>query len=126
MKTHLSGHLAGFAIAALLVVGPACSSFADDVPAPQTPAAPTAQTPAAQPETPPPSVPRPSLAPKTADPAAPAADAEPLPPPHRHYAYRHRHWHRHYAYWEPFGPVLWPHLHHNRIYWSRVPWFVGF
>jgi hypothetical protein len=122
---EMKSHFTVLAIAALLVVGPAFSSFAEDAPAPQTPAVQTA-TPAAQPETPPPSVPRPSIAPKTAERAAPSADTDPLPPPHRRYAHHHRRWgYYRTAYWEPF-PIYWPHLHHDRIHWNRVSWLFRF
>jgi hypothetical protein len=103
-------HLAGLAIAALLVAGPILPGHAEDAAAPNPPAS-------AQPEAPPPSVPRPALVPKTAEPASPLTETEPAAPRHRHYAHR---WHR-YAYWEPF-PIYLPHLYHNRIHWSRMPW----
>jgi hypothetical protein len=118
MKTHFTG----LAVAALLIVGSALPSFAEDAAAPSTPAAPTA----AQTEAPPLSVPRPSLVPKTAAPASPTADAEPLPPPHRRYAHHHRRYgYYRTAYWEPF-PIYWPHLYHNRIHWNRTPWVFRF
>ena len=114
-------HFTGFAVAALLVSGFALPTLAaEDAPAPAAPAA-------APTEAPPPSVPRPSIMPKTAEPApAPVAAAEPAP---RHRRHAHRRW-RGYgayrtAYWEPF-PIFWPHLYHNRIHWSRVPWIVRF
>jgi hypothetical protein len=115
----MKSHLTGVAFAALLIAGAALPANAEDAAPPKDqPAAPAATT---QPETPPPSVPRPSIAPKTEEPpAAPVAD-EPPPPGHRRYAHRRHYWRHHYAYWEPF-PILWPHVYHNRLYWSRVPW----
>jgi hypothetical protein len=116
MKTHITS----LAVAVLLMMGTALPGHAEDA---APPAAPAATTPA---EPAPPSVPRPSIVPKTAEPAPPAADAEPAPR-HRHYA--HRHWHRwgyyHTAYWEPF-PIYWPHFYHNRLHWSRLPWLFHF
>jgi hypothetical protein len=124
MKTSRTT-FAGCSLAALLVIGSALPGFAQDAAAPQTPAAQTPAPPAAPAETQPSTVPRPSIVPKTAEPASPAADAEPLPR-HRHYAYRHRRYgYYRTAYWEPF-PVYWPHFYHNRIHWNRVPWFVRF
>ena len=118
-------YFTGLAVAALLVAGQACSALADDAPSPQTP--PASAAPAAQPEARAPDVPRPSLAPKTAEPASPTTAVEPLPPRHRRYAHRyHRHWHFYRsAYWEPLQ-IYWPYFHHNRIHWSRVPWFFHF
>jgi hypothetical protein len=114
MKTHF----AGLAVVALLIIGPPRPGHAEDTTAAPTT---TTQTPAAtQTEAPPPSVPRPSLAPKTADPASPAANAEPAPRRHRRYAHRYS---RRYAYWEPF-PIYWPHVYHNRLRWNRIPWFT--
>jgi hypothetical protein len=119
----MKAHLTGLAIATLLVAGTALPGFAQDAAKQQTPA------PAAEMASPPPAstetVPRPSIAPKTAEPAAPAADNEPAPR-HRRYAHRyHRYGYYRTAYWEPF-PVYWPHMRHNRIYWNRIPWFVRF
>ncbi len=115
-------HFAGFAVAALLMIGSTLPSLADDEAAPAASSTPTA-TPA---EAPPPSVPRPSIVPKTAEPA-PAPVAAETPPQHRRTA--HRHWHRYgvyrAAYWEPF-PIFWPHLYHNQIHWNRVPWRIHF
>jgi hypothetical protein len=119
MKTHFTG----LAVAALLVIGPTLA-FAED-PA-TTPTPPAAETATPKPDAPPPSVPRPSIVPKTAEPAATPAATEAAP---RHRRYAHRHWHRwgyyHTAYWEPF-PFYWPHFHHNRIHWSRIPWLFNF
>jgi hypothetical protein len=119
---EMKAHFTGLAIATLLVVAPAFASLAEDAPAAATP--PAAAAPQTEPA--PASVPRPSIVPKTAEPAPPAADAEPAP---RHRRYAHRHWHRygyyHTAYWEPF-PIFWPHFYHNRIHWSRVPWLFRF
>src|SRR5665213_3214550 len=118
MKTHFTG----LAVAALLVIGPTLPGYAEDATVP----AGSAAAAATQPEAPPPSVPRPSLAPKTAEPASAAAAAEPAP---RHRRHAHRHWRRwgYYrtAYWEPF-PIFLPHIYHNRIRWSRVPWLFRF
>ena len=127
MKTSLTG----LAVATLLVAGSNLSStlpgFAEDAPTPQTPAAQApAAPPAAQPDAPSGTVPRRSIVPKTAEPAQPAADAEPAAPRHRRYAHRHRRYgYYRTAYWEPF-PILWPHFYHNRIHWNRIPWFVRF
>jgi hypothetical protein len=109
----------GFAIA-LLAIGSAFPSLAEDAaPAPTAPAP-------AQTEAPPPSPPRPSIVPKTAEPASAAAAAEPAPRPRRT---AHRHW-RGYgiyrtAYWEPF-PIYWRHLYRDRIHWNRIPWIFHF
>jgi hypothetical protein len=128
MKTSL----AGLAVAALLVVGSTLSltspGFAEDAPTPQTPAAQApAMAPAAQTDAPSGTVPRPSIAPKTAEPAPPVADAEPAAPRHRRYAhYRHRRYgYYRTAYWEPF-PIYWPHVYHNRLHWNRIPWLFRF
>jgi hypothetical protein len=121
--TFMKSHLTGFAVAALLVIGPTLPGYAQD--APKTPAAPTtAQTPAAaQTEAPPASVPRPSLAPKTAEPASPPAAAEPAQPRRR---YAHRRYGRHYrTAWQPF-PIYWPHLYRSGFHWSRIPWAFNF
>jgi hypothetical protein len=121
MKTPLTG----FAIAILLVAGSTRPGFAQDTAAPQTPAAQAPATPPAPAETQPSTVPRPSIVPKTAEPAAPSADAEPAPR-HRHHAHRYRHYgYYRTAYWEPF-PIYWPHFYHNRIHWNRIPWFGRF
>ena len=124
MKTHFTG----LAVAALLAIGATLPGHAQDAAAPKATAAPAAaQTPAATPaDAPPPSVPRPSLAPKTAEPASQPVTEEAAP---RHHRYAHRHWRRygyyHTAYWEPF-PIYWPHIYHNRIHWSRMPWIFPF
>jgi hypothetical protein len=110
-----------FVIVAVFVAGSSLPGFAQDT---TTQPAPAAQTPppAASTET----VPRPSIVPKSAAPAAPAADNNPPAPRHRRYAHRyHRYGYYRTAYWEPF-PVYWPHLYHNRIHWNRIPWFVRF
>ena len=116
--------LTGLAIATLLLAGTALPGFAQDAAKqPPAPAADTASPPPAANDT----VPRPSIAPKAAEQAAPAADNEPAPR-RRHYAHRyryHRYGHYRVAYWEPF-PIFWPHVHHNRIYWNRIPWFFRF
>ena len=114
-------HFTGLAIIALLVNGPNLPGHAEDAPAAGAPA------PAATPnEAPPASVPRPSLAPKTTEPASPTVDAEPTAPRHRRYAHHHRRYgYYRTAYWEPF-PIFWPHLYHNRIHWSRIPWIINF
>jgi hypothetical protein len=114
-------YFTGFAVAALLVIGTTLPSFAEDAPVPTAPAPAATQT-----EAPPPSVPRPSIVPKTAEPASAPVAAEPAP---RRQHTTHRHWHRYRsyrtAYWEPF-PIFWPHLYHNRIHWSRIPWIIHF
>jgi len=113
-------HFTGFAVAALLVIAPTLPGYAEDAAAPAT-----TQTPAAtQTDAPPPSVPRPSLAPKTAEPTSPPADAAPAPRQYRRYAHRHHRRYGYYrtAYWEPF-PIYWPHFYRNRIHWNRTPWF---
>jgi hypothetical protein len=119
MKTHFTG----LAIAALLAIGPTLPGYAEDAAPPPPPAAAAPQT-----EAPPASVPRPSLAPKTAEPASPPAAAATEPAP-RHRRYAHHHWRRwgYYrtAYWEPF-PIFWPHVYHNRLRWSRIPWLFNF
>jgi hypothetical protein len=127
--TNMKGHFTGLAVAALLVaIGATLPGHAEDAAAPKATTAPAAaQTPAATPaEAPPPSVPRPSLAPKTAEPASPPVAEEAAP---RHRRYAHRHWHRYgyyrTAYWEPF-PIFWPHIYHNRVHWSRMPWIFPF
>jgi hypothetical protein len=112
--TYMKKHFIGVAIAALLVIGPVLPSDAEDAPAPA----------ATSTDAPPPSVPRPSLAPKTTEPASPAAEAEPSH--HRRYAYRHhRYGYYRTAYWEPF-PIFWPHVYHSRIHWNRIPWIFHF
>src|ERR1700733_854238 len=108
----MKAHLTGLAIATLLVAGTTLPGLAQDAAKQQTPA------PAAETATPPPAstetVPRPSIAPKAAEPAAPAADNSEPAPRRRHYAHRyHRYGYYRTAYWEPF-PVYWPHLYHNR------------
>jgi hypothetical protein len=124
---EMKSYFTGFAVAALLAVGPALPGYAEDAPA----------APAAKTESPPPSVARPSIVPKTTEPtSAPVANkaAEPEAkaapderPRHRHYARRH-YWRNGYyrtAYWEPF-PIFWPHFYRNRVHWSRVPWLFRF
>ncbi len=120
MKTHFTG----LAVAALLIAGPASSAFAEDAAKTPTPPAAAAET---KPDAPPPSVPRPSIVPKTAEPAPTPAAAEAAP---RHRRYAHRRWHHRWgyyrtAYWEPF-PIFWPHFHHDRIHWVRIPWLINF
>jgi hypothetical protein len=111
--------LTGFAVAALLVIGPTLPGYAQDTAAPKAPAAPAA----AQTEAPPASVPRPSLAPKAAEPASSPVATEPAQPPRR---YVHRRYGRHYrTAWQPF-PIYWPHLYRSRIHWSRIPWAFNF
>jgi hypothetical protein len=63
---------------------------------------------------------------KTVEPVSTPAATE-AAPRHRRYAYRHRHRWGSYrtAYWEPF-PIWWPHFHHNRIHWNRIPWLINF
>ena len=112
----MKSHLTGFAVAALLVIGPALPGYAQDITAPKAPAA--AQTEAA-----PASVPRPSLAPKAAEPAPSPVAAEPAQSRRR---YAHRRYGRHYrTAWQPF-PIYWPHLYRSRIHWSRIPWAFNF
>jgi hypothetical protein len=124
MKAHLTGLSAALL---LLTVASTLPSRAEEAAQPSAPAA-TPSTPAATPsDTPAPTaVPRPSIVPKNAEPAqqpiAPQADDNAAPRRHRHYAHRRRYYGWHYAYWQPF-PIYWPHLAHNRIYWSRIPWF---
>ena len=121
----MKANLTGLAVALLLTAGSALPGHAEDAVPPAAPAA-SPSTPAATPtDTPPPTtVPRPSIVPKSAEPAqqpiAPQADDNAAPRHHRHYAHRHHRWH--YAYWQPF-PIYWPHIWHNRIYWSRIRWF---
>ncbi len=121
----MKANFAGLAVALLLTAASAPPTHAEDATPPAAPAA-SPSTPAATPtDTPPPAaIPRPSIVPKSAEPAqqpiAPQADDNAAPRHHRHYAHRHHGWR--YAYWQPF-PILWPHLYHNRIYWSRIPWF---
>jgi zona occludens toxin (predicted ATPase) len=130
---EMKSYFSGFAVAALLVLGPTLSSHAEDAAAPKAESAPAA----AQTEAPPPSVARPSIAPKAAEPAAPpvagknvepdAKNVSDQRPRQRRYAHRH---HRRYgsyrtAYWQPF-PIYWPHLYRNRIHWSRTPWAFHF
>jgi hypothetical protein len=114
-------HFAGLAVAAVLLVVPAFSGYAQDATAPAAPAASPAAPASAPAEPPPASVPRPSIVPKATEPASPQADAGTEPAPRHPRRYAHRHY-RHYAYWQPF-PVYWPHLWHNRIVWNRMPWF---
>jgi hypothetical protein len=121
----------GLAVAALLVLGPALSSHAEDA------AAPNAAPAAAPTEALPPSVARPSIVPKAAEPVAPpvaSKNAEPgaknvsdQRPRQRRYAHRHHRRYGYYrtAYWQPF-PIYWPHLYRNRIHWSRTPWAFHF
>lgn len=136
MKTPL----VGLAIATLLTVGSTLPGFAEDAPPPaDTPAATTAAPAAAPTDATPGVAPRPSILYKRNDPKAagpkadepktaeqPAADAPP-PRHRRHYAHRHHHYwgNYRYAYWEPF-PIFLPHLYHNRIHWSRIPWLFRF
>ena len=118
MKTHI----AGLAVAALLVAGPTLTAFAED--AATTPTPPVGAAATTKPDTPP-SVPRPAIVPKTAERASTPAATEAAP---RHRRYAHRRRHRGYyrtAYWEPF-PIWWPHFHHNRIHWTRIPWLINF
>jgi hypothetical protein len=117
----MKSHFTGLTIAALLIAAAAVPARAEDAAPPKDQPAAAAPPPAAaQPEAPPSAVPRPSIVPKTAEPPeAPLADTP--PPRHRRYAHRHRHWRYHYAYWQPF-PIYWPHVYHNRLYWSRMPW----
>jgi hypothetical protein len=121
---EMKSYFTGFAVAALLAVGPTLPGYAEDAPA-----APAVKTEA------PPSVARPSIVPKATEPASPPVagktaepDANTVPderPRHRHYAHRH-HWRYGYyyrtAYWEPF-PIFWPHFYRHRIHWNRIPWF---
>ncbi len=144
MKTPL----AGLAVAALLTVGSTFPGFAEDAaktPPADTPAA-TAPAPA---DATPVVAPRPSILfrkndPKAAGPKAdepkadvpkadvpktaeqPAAEQAPVRR-HRRYARHHHHYwgNYRYAYWEPF-PIFLPHLYHNRIHWSRIPWLFQF
>ena len=105
--------------ALLLATGSSLPVHAEDAAAPAAPAA-------GQPA--PANVPRPSIAPKAAEPAtAPAAASDPAARPQRRYVHRS---HRRYgayrtAYWQPF-PIYWPHIHHHRIYWNRIPWIFRF
>jgi hypothetical protein len=118
---RMKAPLTGLAIAALLIAGTVLPGFAQDAAKPQTPAAPAPPAASSESST----VPRPSIVPKTAEPAAPAAEAEPAPRRHR-YAHHHRRYgYYRTAYWEPF-PIYWPHFYHNRLHWSRVPWFFRF
>ena len=122
----MKSHLTGFAVAALLMLGPILPCHAEEPPA--APASPAA-TPT---EPPPPSVPRPSIVPKSAEPksaepTSPSAATEPTPLPRPRVAHRrYRHWGiYHTAYWGPF-PIYWPHFHHYRIHWARIPWVLHF
>jgi hypothetical protein len=129
MKLYFSG----FAVAALLVFGPALSSHAEDAAAPKAAPAPAA----APTEAPPPSVARPSIVPKAAEPTVPPVAGKNAEPGaknvsdqrsrQRRYAHRHHRRHGYYrtAYWQPF-PIYWPHLYRNRIHWSRTPWAFHF
>jgi hypothetical protein len=116
----MKSHLAGFAIAVLLVVGSISPGLAEETATPASPA-PT------QAEAPPPSVPRPSLVPKAAEPVSPSAATETIQPTRPRFAHRrYRHWGiYHTAYWEAF-PIYWPHLYHHRIRWTRIPWVLHF
>jgi hypothetical protein len=116
----MKSHLAGFALAALLVVGPIFSGHAEETAPPASPAA-------TRSESPPPSVPRPSIVPKAAEPASPAATTEPTTPSQPRVTHRrHRHWGiYHTAYWGLF-PIYWPHLYHHRIHWTRIAWVLHF
>jgi hypothetical protein len=121
----MKAQLTGLAVALLLTAASTLPGHAEDATPPAALAA-SPSAPAATPTDTPPrtSVPRPSILPKTAEPAqqpiAPQADDNAPARRHRHYA--HRYYGRHYAYWQPF-PIYWPHVWHNRIYWSRTPWF---
>ena len=122
MKARLIGLSAALL---LLTVASTLPGRAEEAAQPSAPAA-SPSTPAATPDTAAPAaVPRPSIVPKNAEPAqqpvAPQADEDAAPRRHRHYA-RRRYYGWHYAYWQPF-PIYWPHIGHNRIYWSRIPWF---
>jgi hypothetical protein len=113
----MKSHLTGFAVAALLVIGPALPGYAQDTTAPKAPDA-------AQTQAPPASVPRPSLAPKAAEPASSPVAAEPAQPRRRYAHRRYGRYHRS-AYWEPF-PIYWPHFYRSRIHWGRIPWAFNF
>jgi hypothetical protein len=121
----MKANLTGLAVA-LLLTASTLPGHAEDATPPAAPAA-SPSAPAATPADTPPTtttVPRPSILPKSAEPAqqpvAPRADDNAPPRHHRHYAHRHYDWR--YAYWQPF-PFYWPHIWHNRIYWSRIRWF---
>ena len=122
MKAHLTGLTAA---CLLLTVASTLPSRAEEAAQPSAPVA-NPSTPATTPAdtAAPAAVPRPSIVQKNAEPAqqpvAPQADEGAAPRRHRHYAHRRYGWH--YAYWQPFQ-IYWPHLAHNRIYWSRIPWF---
>ena len=121
----MKANVTGLAVALLITALSTLPGHAEDATPPAAPAvspsAPSA-TPADAP--PPTTVPRPSILPKGAEPTqqpiAPQADDNAAPRRHHHYAHRRHGWR--YAYWQPF-PIYWPHIWHNRIYWSRIPWF---
>ena len=108
MKTQFTG----IALATMLTIGWSLSGYAEDAAKPTDATAPAAAAPKAA---------EPAVAPNSAEQASPPA-AEPAPRRHRRHA---RHRYRRYAYWEPF-PIYWPHVYHNRVHWSRVPWFFRF
>lgn len=114
----MTSYFTGFAVAALLIIGPALPGHAEDA----APAAPAATQTEAAPE----SVARPSLVPKAAEPASPAA-ANSAPRRQRRYAHRQhrRHGYHRAAYWQPL-PIYWPQLHRSRIHWNRISRMLNF